>query len=137
LEYETSTNRRAAEQRVKGPAIGLMVIAAMNASVAVAGALYHVFQASFAPFADHGHRVPEFFSGLGGFAVSLVNLGLSVFLAWAAFEMFRLRSYPLALIACIVALVPCISPCCILGIPIGIWGLVVINDREVRTAFRS
>jgi hypothetical protein len=36
--------------------------------------------------------------------------------------------------ACILAMIPC-SACCLLGIPLGIWGLVVINNPEVRGAF--
>jgi hypothetical protein len=31
--------------------------------------------------------------------------------------------------------VPCISPCCLVGLPIGIWALVVLNKPEVKSSF--
>jgi predicted Zn finger-like uncharacterized protein len=37
--------------------------------------------------------------------------------------------------ACILAMIPCVN-CCILGLPFGIWGLVVLNKPEVKDAFR-
>jgi hypothetical protein len=36
----------------------------------------------------------------------------------------------------ILVMIPCLSPCCILGIPIGIWGLIVLMDPNVKAAFR-
>ena len=47
----------------------------------------------------------------------------------------KLESYTFAIIATIIAMVPCISPCCIVGLPIGIWALVVLNKPEVKGAF--
>lgn len=37
----------------------------------------------------------------------------------------------------ILSMVPCVSPCCLLGLPVGIWALVVLNTPEVKQAFRS
>jgi hypothetical protein len=34
-----------------------------------------------------------------------------------------------------MALIPCLGPCYILGIPAGIWALVVLARPEVREAF--
>jgi hypothetical protein len=39
--------------------------------------------------------------------------------------------------ASIIAIIPCFGPCCCLGIPVGIWALVVINKPEVKSAFRG
>jgi hypothetical protein len=50
--------------------------------------------------------------------------------------MKNLQSYGLAMTASIVAMIPCISPCCILGLPFGIWALVILNRPEVKAAFR-
>ena len=50
--------------------------------------------------------------------------------------MLRLKIYNLAGGRLHVALVPAISPCCVLGVPFGIWGMIVLNDREVKRAFR-
>jgi hypothetical protein len=34
-------------------------------------------------------------------------------------------------------MIPCISPCCLLGLPIGIWALVVLLKPEVKAAFTA
>jgi hypothetical protein len=48
----------------------------------------------------------------------------------------HLENYPLAMTGSIVALLPC-NVCCLLGLPFGIWALIVLNDPDVRNAFRS
>lgn len=58
--------------------------------------------------------------------------GLIVF---GALKMKGLRSYGLAMTASILALLPCCGPCGCLGIPLGIWALVVLRKPEVRAAF--
>jgi predicted Zn finger-like uncharacterized protein len=45
-----------------------------------------------------------------------------------------MNNYPMAMIGCIVACVPC-SLGCFLGLPIGIWGLVVLCQKDVKRAF--
>jgi hypothetical protein len=37
--------------------------------------------------------------------------------------------------ASVIAMIPCISPCCIVGLPIGIWAMVVLSKPEVKSAF--
>jgi hypothetical protein len=32
-------------------------------------------------------------------------------------------------------MIPCLSPCCCLGLPIGIWALVVLLDNNVKASF--
>lgn len=51
--------------------------------------------------------------------------------------MKSLENYGFAMAASIIALIPCMGPCCILGIPFGIWSLVVLSDPVVRSSFKS
>lgn len=53
----------------------------------------------------------------------------------SAQKMKRLESYGFAMTAVILAVIPCFSPCLILGIPFGIWALVAINQQGVKDAF--
>lgn len=62
----------------------------------------------------------------------LVIDGLIVF---GAVQMMRLRNFGLSMAASVLAVIPCISPCCCLGIPFGIWALVVLNKPEVKASF--
>jgi len=52
-----------------------------------------------------------------------------------AVKMMNLSSYGLAMTAAIAAITPCFYPCCVLGIPFGIWALVVLCDKNVKAAF--
>jgi hypothetical protein len=38
------------------------------------------------------------------------------------------------MVASIFAMLPC-NPCCLLGLPIGIWALVVLSNEDVKDAF--
>jgi hypothetical protein len=37
--------------------------------------------------------------------------------------------------AAILAMIPCLSSCCIVGLPLGIWALVVLSKPEVKSEF--
>jgi hypothetical protein len=63
--------------------------------------------------------------------ITLVWSGLVIA---GAVGMLRLRNYPLALTGCIVAMLPCGCGCC-LGLPIGIWGLVALQNDDAKRAF--
>jgi predicted Zn finger-like uncharacterized protein len=52
-----------------------------------------------------------------------------------ALRMLQLRNYGLALTASILAMLNFGNCCCVLGIPFGIWALIVLLRPEVRAAF--
>jgi hypothetical protein len=51
-------------------------------------------------------------------------------------QMLRLKNRGFAMAAAILSLVPCCN-CWIVGLPIGIWALVVLSDYHVRLAFQQ
>ena len=51
-------------------------------------------------------------------------------------KMLRLQSYGWSLAACIIALLP-FNPVGILGLIVGAWGLVVLNQPNIRAAFQG
>ena len=69
--------------------------------------------------------------------MGIVNLALGVVVIVGAVKMKNLESYGFAMASAIIAMVPCISPCCLLGLPFGIWALVVLSDAGVKAAFRN
>ena len=73
----------------------------------------------------------------GAFAIvsSIIGIAIAFFIIYAAMQMKKLTSWGLALAASIVAMIPCLSPCCIIGLPIGIWALVILLKPEVKAAF--
>jgi hypothetical protein len=54
-----------------------------------------------------------------------------------AISMIRLSSYRSAYIAAVLSVIPICSPCFVLGIPFGIWSLVLLHWADVRERFSS
>jgi predicted Ser/Thr protein kinase len=65
--------------------------------------------------------------------VPLSVLILSSVMILAGLKMKRLEAYPLAIVGSILAIL--VTPGNVIGLPLGIWALVVLCRREVREAF--
>lgn len=74
-------------------------------------------------------------SGGFGILVNVVGLVVAGFILYGAQQMKDLKSRGWAMIAAIVSVIPCVSPCCVVGLPVGIWALLVLNKPEVKAAF--
>ena len=132
-------SREAALQKVKGPAICLIVMGAL-------GVLYYLFNTAVV-FIGSAPMVPpnatpamrNFFEGMHGplaQVMSVIILLLNGFVIFGATKMLRLQSHALAMATCIIAMLPfTVGCCCLLGLPFGIWGLVVMNKPDVRSQF--
>jgi predicted PurR-regulated permease PerM len=66
---------------------------------------------------------------------NVIAIAVGVVVLLGALKMKKLESREWAMTASILAMIPCISPCCIVGLPIGIWALVVLSKPEVKSAF--
>lgn len=75
-----------------------------------------------------GYRVGQITASLFFVACSSLEL-------MGAFHLHTHRSRKLVLTGAILCCIPCLSPCLILGIPIGIWSLVVLNLDTVKSRF--
>lgn len=51
--------------------------------------------------------------------------------------MAQCRNWVFALVACILAIINFGSFCCVLGLPVGIWGIVVLSMDDVKKTFDS
>lgn len=60
-----------------------------------------------------------------------------LFVLWGSIQMLRMRSYRWARVAAWLALAPACGPCGLLGIPLGIWAIVVLRRPQVRAAFSN
>ena len=50
-------------------------------------------------------------------------------------QMRQLKRFPVAVAGTIVAMAPFVSSCCCLGLPLGIWALIVLFNPDVRAGF--
>ena len=67
---------------------------------------------------------------------SIIGLAFAGLVIFGGLQMRALKNWPIALAACIVAMLPCGSNCCCcIGIPIGIWALITLTKPEVKSAF--
>ena len=77
--------------------------------------------------------------GAGELCGSIVSLALwplmNLAIALGAISMIRLTSYRSAYTAAILSAIPICSPCFVLGIPFGIWAIVVLNRPDTRQRF--
>jgi hypothetical protein len=130
-----------AAQLVAGPAIGLIVVAALGCIVDLVSLAKHLGFSALAANQPDGplRQMPWLafaFSGAIGVLSAVVGILLCGLILFGALKMKKLENYGVAMAASIVALLPCsVSVCCVVGLPIGIWALVVLSKPEVKDAF--
>jgi hypothetical protein len=120
--------------RVSAPAIGLMVAGGLSAAFTVLWMLIFGI-AGVAAFADK--QTADALPGVGvmmGFGV--IKLALDALTIYAGWQMRLLRGWGLSMAGAISAMLPC-SVCCLLGLPMGIWALIVLIDNDVKAAFNG
>lgn len=143
-----SGERDAALQLVKGPAIALKVTAILNIILAAWSLVRMVifplkmqqFNSALQPL--NNPQLEQLFQkwmhlayGPLGAVSSLFGLALSVLILIGAAKMQSLRNHEFALTAAILAMLPCLTPCCCIGLPFGIWAVVVLSKAGVKSQF--
>lgn len=125
--------------KVSGPAIGLMIAAGISLCLLMLALAFSIWLLA----SGMANDLPE---PVGmtketqisiRIAINVLVQFVNVFVLFGAARMKSLRSLNLARTACVLAMVPCFGPCCVLGLPFGIWGLVVLSDKNVQKAFES
>ena len=130
-----SGGRQAALDRVKLPAIIMMVIAgisiATNLVAIIIGIISIITGAN-----TGGYQGEEMVLGGVMYLVSgvLGVIGNAIILV-GSLKMKSLKSYGFSLAAMILAMIPC-NACCLITLPVSIWGLIVLNDANVKNAFK-
>jgi predicted PurR-regulated permease PerM len=67
----------------------------------------------------------------------LVAAAVGVLTIVGGVKMRNLRGRGLAMTGSVLSMIPCLSGCCIVGLPVGIWALVVLNNPDVRAGFAA
>jgi hypothetical protein len=137
-------DRALAASKVNGPAIFLMVTAGIGILgqllslllrvLGVAGAGMGALGGSGSPEAE---RIQQMFAGGLGIVTGLIGLAVGVVIFLGAMKMKNLQSWGFALTSAILAMIPCISPCCCLGLPAGIWAIIVLVDANTKASFTA
>ena len=69
------------------------------------------------------------------FVGSGISALTSLLCIFGGIKMRAAKSYGLVMIAAISCLLPCLQPCCVLGLPTGIWSLIVLMNADVKRLF--
>ena len=132
----------AARQKVRPPAIGLMIAGALfiASGMAMPALMAMSLVAGDVPHGQEGLLMALLFG-----VIALATLVFGGIIIFGGYRMYHLRTWPLALVAAIFSTISILS-CCIFslfgvmtlpGLPIGIWALVVLGDQNVKACFDS
>lgn len=131
-------NRPDPSNMVKGPAVGLIVTSSfwllllvlslvLNLFKLVVGAKFDLQQAN-GPLGDAA--IPVQLVGI------MLLSGVNACTLYGGLSMLQKRNYGVAMTAAVLSIIPCLSPCYIVGIPFGIWAMVLMLRPDVRYGFR-
>jgi hypothetical protein len=126
-----------AAHQVSGPSTGLLITGIIGAIFSLVTFFSLIIGAGLSTmfWDDIPEVYGEIWEGAAGMGSSFVGILVAGFIIYAALKMKDLNQWGLAIAASILAIIPCISPCCIIGLPIGIWCLVVLTKPEIKAAF--
>lgn len=130
-----------AQGLVNGPAIALMIVGILCILASIWGVVSNLLGLGGAN-ANQANLPPQFqqyvklMTGPVGIALNFLGMAFGAFFIFASTKMKKLESFGLVMTATILSMLPCTSSCCCIGLPIGIWILVVLNKPEVKSSFR-
>lgn len=123
---------RYAVTEVAEPALGLVVATALGV-----GLQYLAFFELLLRIDGRPTELPALLSGPLGLAINLLGCILGVVVLLGAIQMRKLENYRFAVVTSVIATLCCCSPWFLLGMPFGIWALVVLCNERIRDAFWS
>jgi len=113
--------------QLKAPAIILIILAVISILNILSGI---VIRYSMGELRAGNELI---FSMVVAFGLSAVQLAILM----GAVNMLKGNGYSSARMSGILSCIPVCTPCFLLGIPFGIWALVVLGKQEVKDAFNS
>jgi hypothetical protein len=132
-------NRASASEAVNVPSILLMAAAAIAILFSLFSLVGGGGEAQLAKLMNDPNLPPALktiaaSSNSSGKLTGIVGLLLQGVVVFGALKMRNLQSYNLAMAATVISIIPCFGCCCI-GMPVGIFSLVVLLKPEVKAAF--
>jgi hypothetical protein len=136
IEQESYEN---AKRRVLPPAICLMVTGGICLVIDAFRIIMLVIQVAAGAFAAPPPGAAPFGGMEFAIGVAVGSIGMSILwgslVLYAGIKLKQLKSYGMVMAGCIIAMLPCFDACCLLGLPFGIWALVLIHDDQIRRHF--
>ncbi|HTH46412.1 MAG TPA: hypothetical protein VMB21_02775 [Candidatus Limnocylindria bacterium] len=138
----------AAAARLKVPTILMIICAVLGLLITLANpfmkklwidGLLHVFEQANVQLPAESRTQMEAAATAGfqlqdAFGMALGLVVNSVILV-GSFKLLKLQSWGLGLAAAILIMLPCGGCCCCIGLPIGIWLVILLSKPEVKSSF--
>jgi len=136
--YDAPSQRALAAKAVAGPAISLMIVAGICLALSLLSLPFDLYllvsgAADNLPRRGIDPTVKVTIRLIWGFAI----FAASCYVFFGALQMKGLANYAHAKAAAVVACIPCLGPCCLLGIPFGAWALVVLSQPDIQKSFEN
>lgn len=145
-------NRAEALGKLKAPAIVMIIIAVLAMITSIPSLfvdpsqMVETYLEFLEPYRDQieesGQNFEQFqdsmrnmIGGTSNRVFTILHFIMLFVIIAGAWKMFKGQSYPLAITAAVLSSIPCIGPCCCLGMIPGIWSLIVLLSSDVRAAF--
>lgn len=130
---EVDEGTKTVQHRVWIPAAGLLIAGGIDCLAAVGLVLATLFSVLAEGFSGR-LVVFDFLPGAAQVVVAVVAVAYAVFVVLGGWNLMQLRSRRLALWGSVLALFP-FSAGSIVGLPMGIWALIVMRNEQVKAAF--
>jgi len=124
--------------KVWAPAIALLVVGSLGLLMSIFSVVTALAGQPPAVDPDLPPMFQEFAKGAHGPAAAIVQIlfvGLNLCIIGGAVQMIRFKTWPFGLTASILAMINFGSCCCLLGVPVGIWSLVILLQGDVKATF--
>lgn len=120
-------------------AISLIVVGSLNGLLGALGVFSGIIQmispAEKPPFKNSAEEFGYYGGQTGAILISVFSLVAAPIIIYGAVKMMKGASQAWAKASAILAIIPFTSCCCLLGVPVGIWALVVLSKPEAKAFF--
>jgi hypothetical protein len=129
-------------QRLKAPATGLIIAGSLNGALALIALLSGLLRLSGITGqeklpSDPAERMGFLGATVASYGIAFLTLMLAPLVIYGGIKMMAGKKYGLSRAAAIISIVPLTSCCFIVGIPLGIWALVVLAKPDVKALFNG
>lgn len=135
---EDKESKASAYKKVTYPSICLLINGIINGMfnlMIIISSIASLKETMNTRIADEAERLGYFAAAIVIPVVAIINIMIAPIIIYGAVQMMNLKKYKLSKIASVLTIIPLTSSCCILGIPVGIWGLVTLRKAEVKSSF--
>ena len=130
--------RRSVSGRVTPPAIAIVVVGVLGIAVSLFNVAYAFGEPNIDPNAPAFiQEMQKGSTGPAAIAIQSLFVLVNAFIIFGGVQMLRLKMWWIAVAASFAAMADFVTFCCVLGLPVGIWSLVILMLADVKTAFDS